>query len=51
MLYEGAFASFLNSAMGFSTTLFLRLPRLYILSLTTMIFFQMIEKSNYLNLK
>ena len=27
MLYEGALASFLNSALGFSPTLFLQLPR------------------------
>jgi len=36
MLPEGALASFLNSALGFSPTLFLGLPRTNIFSHTTM---------------
>jgi hypothetical protein len=34
ILYEGALASFLNSALGFSPTLFLQLPKSFIFSLT-----------------
>jgi hypothetical protein len=38
IFYEGALATFFHSALGFSPTLFLQLPKSFIFSLTLIVF-------------